>query len=145
LRRLSVRGRLLLVAGLTLVVAGLAVAPAPLGSPVRRLANYEPDPPGPIFNTPIDDAAVARAAKLMPADAVYAIVDGELPYENEPNTVLHHDLLGASFIHLLPAVPSRSLAGAGWALVYKQPLPGVPIAARYPLGPGITLLKLGRP
>jgi hypothetical protein len=141
--RLSLRARLALVAGFAAAVGVLAVAPRPFSAPIRKLANYRSDPPGPIFNVPIDEQAIARAAAIMPRDSVYALVDGAPPSPGNPQTLLHHDLLGATYIQLLPAVPAVRLRDASWAIVYKQPIPAGPVEARYPLGPRITLLKLG--
>lgn len=142
-RRLSPRLRIALVAGLTALTALAAVAGHPFDSPIRRVADYRPDAPGPIWNTPVDAAAIEKAATIIPRNGVYVLVDGAPPSPGNPQTTLHHDLLGAAYLHLLPAVPTVSLARAGWAIVYKQPIPKAPIARRWQLGPGIVLLKLG--
>jgi hypothetical protein len=143
-RRLSPRLRIALVAGLATLTGVLAVAGRPFDTPIRRVANYRPDPPGPIWNTPIDAAAIEKAARIIPRNGVYLLVDSAPPSAGNPETTLHHDLLGAAYLHLLPAVPALSLADAGWAIVYKQPVPNGPIARRWQLGPGIVLVKLGR-
>jgi hypothetical protein len=142
--RLSVRSRLALVAVLGLGTLLLALAPRPLGSPLRKVANYRPDPAGPLYNQPVDDAAFVRAGKIVPPGSVYVLLDGTPPSPGHPKALLHHDLLGAAYLHLLPSVPSVSLRNAGWVIVYHQPIPNAPIVARYRLAPGVTLLKLGR-
>lgn len=143
LPRLSLRARVLLVAGLALLTGLLAAAPRPLSGPIARVAGYRPDPPGPIWNTPIDDAAIAKAAAFVPRDGTYILVDGSAAKAGFSRSVLHHDLVGSSFLHLLPAVPAVHLRDAGWAIVYDQPLPKGRVVAR--LGPHVTLVRLGTP
>jgi hypothetical protein len=143
LPRLSLRARILLVAGLAALTGLLAVAPRPFSGPIAKVANYRPDASGPIWNVPIDDAAIAKAAQIVPRGSVFTLIDGAPPSPGDPKTTLHHDLLGAAYLHLLPSVPSLALEPGGWAIVYKQPVPNGPVKRRWPLGPGIVLVQLG--
>jgi hypothetical protein len=127
------------------VTCGLALAPRPFSAPIAKVANYRADPPGPIFNVPIDDGALARAGEIVPDDAVYVLIDGAPPSPGDPKTLLHHDLLGASYLHLVPAVPSVRLRDAGWAIAYEQDVPASGVEKRYELGPGIVLVKVATP
>jgi hypothetical protein len=143
LRRLSLRARILLVVGLAALTGLLAAAPRPFSAPIAKVANYRPDPPGPIWNTPIDDASIRKAAAIMPRDAVYVLLDGP-PAKTYAHEVLSHDLLGAAYIDLLPRVPAKKIDDAGWAIAYHQAAPKDGVQRRWTLGPGIELLKLRR-
>jgi hypothetical protein len=142
---LSLRARVSLVAGLVLLTGLLAVAPRPFSGPIAKVADYRPDPPGPIWNTPIDDAAIAKAARFIPRDGVYVLVDGSAPKAGFSRTLLHHDLVGAAFLHLLPAVPAVHPRDASWAIVYDQPVPKERVVARHRLSDHVTLVQLGTP
>jgi len=144
LRRLSLRARVSLVAGLALLTGLLAAAPRPLSGPIAKVADYRPDPPGPIWNTPIDDAAIAKTARYIPHDGVYVLVDGSAPKAGFSRSLLHHDLVGSTFLHLLPAVPAVHLRDASWAIVYDQPVPKERVVARHRLSDHVTLVQLGK-
>jgi hypothetical protein len=144
-RRLSPSLRIALIAGLVALAGLLAVGGRPFDAPMRRLANYRADPPGPIWNTPIDDAAIAKAAAFIPRDGVYALVDGSAAEAGFSRSTLHHDLAGAAFLHLLPAVPAVHLRDAEWAIVYDQPVPERRVIATHRLGSHVTLVRLRTP
>jgi len=113
--RLSARGRALLVTALAALTVLVAVAPRPLSSPIARLANYDADGPLPIYNVPIDDAALRRAGELLPDDVTYYIHS-----RDEPGfTVFDHDLRGAAYLYLLPALPVQKPEDAEWLLSYR--------------------------
>ena len=59
--RVAIAGAVFLVAGL------LAAAPRPLSTPIRKVANYRADSREPIYNYPLDGAAIRRAGKIVSA------------------------------------------------------------------------------
>lgn len=135
--RLSTRGRALLVGALVLGTLAVAVAPRPLGAPIARLANYEADGPLPIYNVPIDDAALRRAGELLPDDTTYYIHS-----RDEPGfTVFDHDLRGAAYLYLLPAVPVQRPEDAEWVLSYRADEPPPFGRERLTAGQGIFLAR----
>jgi hypothetical protein len=136
-RRLRPRERAVLLAALTLATIGLAVAPPPLGSPIRRLANYRADTADPIWNAPdMDGSALRRGGRILP-DSRRATYFLEAP----PEPQLGHDLIGGSLLFFLPGRPVPSLADAAWVLDYRSGRPR-PAGRVYRLGPGIDLIRL---
>ena len=140
-RRLHAGERAALLGVLAAATLGLAVAPAPLGSPIRRLANYRPDTRYPIFNSPeVAATPLQRAGVIVPdsRDETYYIWTREDPQ-------LGHDLIGASLLWLLPARPVPAPAEARWVLSWDAPtkLPADVVARRtYDLGGNRYLVRI---
>src|SRR5919108_5698669 len=136
---LPLRARAAILALLALLTLGLALAPRPLSSPIRKLANYRADGPDPIYNAPIDGRAIRRAGALLPdSDRVTYYI------HTRPEPQLGHDLIGAGLLFFLPAVPVPSPREAQWVLSYDAPtlLPkGVRAARTYPVGHRIYLVR----
>ncbi|HEX6701853.1 MAG TPA: hypothetical protein VF101_14095 [Gaiellaceae bacterium] len=127
------------VAGcVVLLAAVLAVAPRPLSSPIRKVANYRADSREPIYNYPLDGSALRRAGKTVSAS-------GRTTYyiRTRPVPQLGHDLIGATLLFFLPARPVPSPREADWVLEYQPDAP-LPVRARrtYDLGNGIRLRRL---
>src|SRR5205085_10088293 len=127
------------VAGAGFVVAGLrAVAPRPLSTPIRKVANYRADSREPIYNYPLDGAAIRRAGKIVSAS-------GRRTYyvRTRPIPQLGHDLIGATLLFFLPARPVPNPRDANWVFEYRPDTP-LPVRARrtYDLGNGIRLLRV---
>ena len=138
--RLSYKGRAGVVAGLTLATLGLALAPGPIGSPIRKLANYRADTRDPIYNWPLDPRAIRRAGTILPdsESATYYIY-------TRPEPQLGHDLIGAGLLFFLPALAVPDPREARWVLSYEAPtlLPGGVHAERtYELGRRIYLVRV---
>jgi hypothetical protein len=138
-RRLRAGGRAALLVLLAAVTLGLAVAPAPLGSPIRRLANYRPDGRYPIWNSPeIDGPALRRAGAIIPDSPRETYY---IDTRDEPQ--LGHDLIGASLLFFLPARPVPDPSQARWILLYHAGPEAVPAGpGAYRLGDGIALVRL---
>lgn len=139
---LSLRARGLLLAALALVTGGLALAPGRAGAPIRRLANYRPDTRDPIYNAPVDAAAIRRAGALIPnssAETYYI--------HTRPAPQLGHDLIGAGLLFFLPALAVPDPRDARWILSYEAPTlvpQGVRVKRTYRLGPRIFLVRVRR-
>jgi hypothetical protein len=140
-RRLRPSERAALLGVLTAVTIGLAVAPAPLGSPIRKLANYRADSRYPIFNSPeVAAPPLQRAGAIVPDSKreTYFIW-------TRPDPQLGHDLIGASLLWLLPARPVPTPAEARWVLSWdaSRPLPpGVVSRRTYDLGGRRYLVRI---
>lgn len=137
---LSLRARGALLAACSLVTVGLALAPGRLGAPVRRLANYRADTRDPIYNAPLDAAAIRRAGTLIPNSRreTYYIY-------TRPEPQLGHDLIGAGLLFFLPALAVPHPQEARWILSYEAPslVPrGVRAGRSYRLGPKIFLVRV---
>jgi hypothetical protein len=139
---LSVRARAAIVALLVLVTVAIVLAPNPLSSPIRRLANYRADTRDPIYNAPLDPQAIRRAGALLPDSlgVTYYI-------HTRPEPQLGHDLIGAGLLFFLPAVPVPSPFEAQWILSYDATtlLPrGVRAERTYRVGRRIYLIRVRR-
>ena len=140
-RRLRAGERAALLGVLAAATLGLAVAPAPLGSPIRKLANYRADTRYPIFNSPeVAAPPLQRAGATVPdsRDQTYYIWT-----RNDPQ--LGHDLIGASLLWFLPARPVPTPSGARWVLSWDAPtrLPGGVVGRRtYDLGGRRYLVRI---
>src|SRR5438874_2409383 len=137
---LSLRARGALLTACALVTVVLALAPGRLGAPIRRLANYDADTHDPIYNAPIDAAAIRNAGALIPnsGSETYYIYTG-------PNPQLGHDLIGAGLLFFLPALSVPHPEDARWILSYEAPslVPrGVRAGHSYRLGPKIFLVRV---
>ena len=137
---LPFRARAALVGVLALATAGLAVAPGPLGSPIRKLANYRADSREPHYNWPLDAQAIRSAGAILPDSrtATYYI-------HTRPEPQLGHDLIGAGLLFFLPARAVPDPRDARWVLSYEAPrlLPrGVRALRTYRLGPRIFLVRV---
>ena len=133
--------RIGVVAVLTVLTLALAVAPAPLGSPIRKLANYRADTRDPIFNSPaVEGSALRKGGRILPdsTSSTYYIY-------TRPDPQLGHDLIGASLLFFLPGRPVPSPAEARWVLSWDAPsrLPaGVDAVRTYRLGERIYLVRI---
>ena len=140
-RRLRAGERAALLGVLAAATLGLALAPAPLGSPIRRLANYRPDTRYPIFNSPeVAATPLQRAGVIVPdsRDETYYIW-------TRPDPQLGHDLIGASMLWMLPARPVPTPAEGRWVLSWDAPtgLPAGVVARRtYDLGGNRYLVRI---
>ena len=135
------RARLVLVLAIALAaVAGLLV-PSPAGSPLGRLAAVDADGSDPLWDTPVDGAAVRRAGRLLPDDARYLIwAPGATP-------LLQGNLKAAAQLMLAPALPVQDPAAAEWVLSYgASPVvpPGVQAVETVALGNGVFLVRIAR-
>ena len=112
---MSRRARIAVVCVLLAATALLAVAPRPLSSPIRKLANYSANGADPIWDArpPVDGAAFRKAAKIVPPKA-YIYVYG-------PGGQYQHDLLGATQLYFAPVFPVAYPRQAKWVLSYQQP------------------------
>jgi hypothetical protein len=139
-RRLRAGERAALLGVLVAATLGLAVAPAPLRSPIRKLANYRADGRYPIWNSPeIDGSALRRAGAIIPDSPRETYY---IDTRNEPQ--LGHDLIGASLLFFLPARPVPKPDQARWILLYHTGPGAVPAGpGTYRLGDGIALVRLG--
>ncbi|MDX6507988.1 MAG: hypothetical protein QOG06_2632 [Gaiellaceae bacterium] len=138
---LSLRARGALLTALTLAITVLAVAPGRLGTPIRRLANYRADTRDPIYNAPLDAAAIRRAGELIPNSRreTYYIY-------TRPEPQLGHDLIGAGLLFFLPALAVPDPKDARWVLSYEAPtlLPrGLRPQRTYRLGRKVFLVRIG--
>jgi hypothetical protein len=140
-RRLRAGERAALLGVLVAATLGLAVAPAPLGSPIRRLANYRADTRYPIFNSP-----EVAAPPLQRAGAIVPDSKRETYYISTPkDPQLGHDLIGASLLWLLPARPVPTPSEARWILSWdppKRPDDGILARRIYDLGGNHYLLRV---
>jgi hypothetical protein len=131
--------RLVVLAALASVAVTIALLPTPVGRLFDRLANADSDGPTPLYNVPVDDAALRRAGALLPDDARYYI-------HTQPDAAqLRHDLLGAAYLYLAPAIPLRAPAGAQWVLSYGTPTlapAGLQVVSSERLGHGIFLVRV---
>lgn len=128
------------VAAAVFALAGLlAVAPRPLSSPIRKVANYRADSREPIYNYTLDGAAIRRAGKIVSAS-------GPTTYyiQTRPIPQLGHDLIGATLLFFLPARPVPSIRDADWVFDYRagSPPPPFRIVRAYDLGDGIRLMRV---
>ena len=130
--------RVAVAGGVFLLAAVLAVAPRPFSSPIRKVANYRADSREPIYNYPLDAAAIRRAGAIVSSS-------GRTTYyiDTRPLPQLGHDLIGATLLFFLPARPVPSPRGADWVLEYQPDAP-LPVRAlrTYDLGDGIRLLRV---
>ena len=138
--RLTLRARGALLGTCALVTLVLAFAPGRLGAPIRRLANYDADTRDPIYNAPVDGAAIRTAGRLIPDSRreTYYIYTGPYPQ-------LGHDLIGAGLLFFLPALAVSDPKDARWILSYEAPsrVPrGIQAGRSYRLGPKIFLVRV---
>jgi hypothetical protein len=120
--------------------AALAVAPRPLSTPIRKLANYRADTRDPIYNAAVDGGALRRAGAILPdsSSTTYYI-------QTRPAPQLGHDLIGATLLFFLPARPVPSPREARWVFSYQAPslLPrGVRALHTYDLGNRVYLVRV---
>ena len=137
---LSLRARGALLAALALITLVLALAPGRIGGPVRRLANYREDTRDPIYNWPLDAAAIRRAGTILPSSSKTSYYIHTLP---EPQ--LGHDLIGAALLFFLPARSTPDPRRADWVLSYDAAtrLPrGLTPLRTYELGSRIFLVRV---
>jgi hypothetical protein len=137
---LSLRARAVVAAAMALLTLGLALAPRPLSSPIRRLANYRADSADPIYNWPLDARAIRRAGAILPNSTheTYYI-------HTRPEPQLGHDLIGAGLLFFLPALAVPDPREARWVLSYEAPamLPrGVRVLRVHKLGRRIYLVRV---
>ena len=137
---LSLRARGALIAALALVTLALAVAPGRLGGPIRRLANYRADTRDPIYNWPLDPAAIRRAGAILPDSSheTYYI-------HTRPEPQLGHDLIGAALLFFLPARAVPDPRRARWVFSYDATTrlpPGVRAIRTYTLAKRIFLIRV---
>jgi hypothetical protein len=136
---LSRRARIVVVLVLLAATALLAVAPRPLSSPIRKLANYKANGADPIWDSrpPVDGAAFRRAAKIVPPKA-YIYVYG-------PGGQYQHDLLGATLLYFAPVFPVAYPRQAKWVLSYQEPSlvpPGVRAVQRWEVGDHVYIVRV---
>jgi hypothetical protein len=139
---LPLRARAAIVGVLALATLGLALAPRPLSSPIRKLANYRADGPDPIYNAPVDARAIRRAGAILPDS-------GRVTYyiHTRPAPQLGHDLIGAGLLFFLPARAVPSPREARWVLSYQAPTlvpKGLRAERTYEVGPRIYLVRVRR-
>jgi hypothetical protein len=130
--------RAAIVGAVFAAAALLAVAPRPLSSPIRKVANYRADSREPIYNYPLDGAAIRRAGKIVSAS-------GRTTYyiDTRPVPQLGHDLIGATLLFFLPARPVPSPREADWVFQYQpQTDKRWPARRTYDVGDGIRLLRV---
>ena len=139
---LPLRARAAILALLALLTLVLALAPRPLSSPIRKLANYRADSREPIYNAAIDARAIRRAGAILPdSDRVTYYI------HTRPEPQLGHDLIGAGLLFFLPARAVPSPREAGWVLSYEAPSllpPGLHAQRTYELGRRIYLVRVWR-
>ena len=129
------------VAVAVLAAAGVVAATPGPRAPVSRLANYPADPPRPQYDAPVADAALRRAAALIPnrpSARYYVAASAAQP-------VRYGNVHAAMRLYALPALPVRRVGDAGWILAYRTPLPALPRRLRtYRLALGITLVEVAQ-
>lgn len=134
------RSRAALLLALAATVALLALVPAPSRSPLGRLASFEADGPGPLYDAPVDEAAIRRAADLLPDDATYYV------YAPQADPLLQGNLKAAGQLFFARALPAQDPAAAEWVLSYRATprLPsGLAPSASARIGPGVFLIRVG--
>ena len=133
--------RLALILAVALAALAGLLVPSPAGSPLGRLANIDADGPDPLWDTPVDGAAVRRAGELLPDDARYLV------WAAGASPLLQGNLKAAAQLMLAPALPVQDPAAAEWVLSYRAS-PGLPpgLGSResLSLGPGILLVRVAR-
>jgi hypothetical protein len=121
------------VAIAAVAVAAAAAAGAQVG-PIERLANYRPDPPGPIYDDPgVDDRLLKRAASLLPAGATYGVYGNPL-----------YDLQGGSPLYFEPNLQLPPEV-ADWVLSYHAPRrlpPDLHALETKTVAPGVFLIRV---
>ena len=139
---LPLRARAAIVGVLALATLGLALAPRPLSSPIRKLANYRADSREPIYNAAIDARAIRRAGAILPnSDRVTYYI------HTRPEPQLGHDLIGAGLLFFLPARAVPNPREARWVLSYQAPTlvpKGLRAERTYEVGPRIYLVRVRR-
>ena len=132
--------RVVLVAAVFAAGAVAAVTPG-LRAPLARLANYEADSPLPQYDVPVDDAALRRAAAILPdRTGVRYFVRAPVA---EP--VQYGNVHAAMRLYALPALPVRDLGKASWIVDYaaSPPLPaGMRLLRAYRLGAKVVLVQV---
>jgi hypothetical protein len=111
---LSRAARAGLLATCALLTAALAAIPEPARSPLGRVASVDGDGPDPLYDAPLDTAALRRAAEIVPGGARYAIV------ADEGSPVLQGNLKAAAQLFLAPALPVQDVGEADWVLIYGE-------------------------
>jgi hypothetical protein len=113
--------------------------PSPTDSPLGRVANVDGDGPDPLWDTPVDGAAMRRAGELLPDDARYLLwAPGSTP-------LLQGNLKAAAQLFLAHALPVQDPAAAAWVLSYRaSPVlpPGVEADETRRVGPSILLVRV---
>lgn len=94
------------------ILATLALAGALLATgPGQRLANTDGDGRAPLYDRPLDDDSLRRAAETVPDDASYYVdVRAE-------DAVLIGNLKAATQLYLAPALPVLDFRRADWFVV----------------------------
>jgi len=138
---MRLKRRLASVSAVALLAVGGLLVPSPANSPLGRLANVDRDGPDPLWDTPVDGAAVRRAGELLPDDARYLLwAPGASP-------LLQGNLKAATQLMLAPALPVQDPAAAQWVLSYRaSPAlpPGLRAGEPLSVGRGVFLVRLAR-
>lgn len=133
--------RLVAVASVVLLAVGGILVPSPSDSPLGRVASIDGDGPDPLWDTPIDGAAIRRAGEQLPDDARYLVwAPGATP-------LLQGNLKAAAQLYLAPALPVQDTALASWILSYHASPslpPGVRAGESQAVGNRILLVRIAR-
>jgi hypothetical protein len=109
-----------------------------LKSPIDRLIKVHAEAGTPSYLPPIDDAPFRVAGRIIPDDSRTTFIV-------EAPTAYHLDFTGASYLYLLPAIPTTDPRNAEWILAYRA-APEVPAASRvlrrYRIDANTTLLHV---
>ena len=111
---MSRRARILVVCALAAITTILAVAPRPLSSPIRKLANYKANGADPLWDARpvLDGAAIRRAGELIPDGTTYWIYG--------PGGQYVHDLQGAGFVFFPTALAVGTAREAEYVFSYQR-------------------------
>jgi hypothetical protein len=130
--------RLGLLAALAAATAAVAAAPGPLGRPIRGLAAFHADGSDPLWDVPVDAAALRRAGRILPDRTTYAV------YAPQAGPVLAGNLKAAGQLFFSPALPVQSVSRARWVLSYRAGRvvpPGVRASRVVRLGSSVYLVR----
>jgi hypothetical protein len=131
--------RLAIVAAVALLALGGLLVPSPADSPLGRVANVDGDGRDPLWDTPVDGAAMRRAGELLPDDARYLLWAPAAP------PLLQGNLKAAGQLFLAPALPVQDPAAARWVLSYRASPslpPDLEAGETSRVGPGILLVRI---
>jgi len=134
-------GRLAGVFAVALAALGGLLVPSPAESPLGRVANVDGDGPDPLWDTPVDGAALRRAGELLPDDARYLV------WSPGATPLLQGNLKAAAQLFLAPALPVQDPALASWVLSYRaSPTlpPGLLADKTQMAGTDILLVRIAR-
>ena len=136
---LSWQVRVVVVVLTVLVSAAmLKVARGPTGW-IRFLGTFHTSSPDPLWDIPVDGHAFRTAAHFVHRGDTYYL------WYPAAQGQYSHDLLGAGYDFLTPALPVQHVRDADWIVSYRTKKlvpPGVPVGRTIRLDTGIYLVRV---